>query len=283
MIKKIKTTPTGKNWEVHLQPGGRGCRRYKRLFETKQEAKRFEVDLLNKFNQSKEWNRDSYANSKDTRRLSELCTLWYELHGKNLKDAGRLLILQKMCERLGDPSFNNFDKKKFAAYRAKRLNSVTPNTVNHDHSYLNAVFEELIRLGELTSNPIKNIRKLKIQETELCFLSVEQIALLLLEAAQSLNSSLVTVIKICLSTGTRWSEAEQLKSTQVVNGALHLSQTKSGKNRTLPISVALEKEILARLPFTPCSQSFTNALKRAGIDTPKGQNTYYATLSLRNL
>jgi hypothetical protein len=30
-------------------------------------------------------------------------------------------------------------------------------------------------------------------------------------------------------------------------------------------------------------QSFTNALKRAGIDTPKGQNTYYATLSLRNL
>jgi hypothetical protein len=64
------------------------------------------------------WNRDSYANSKDTRRLSELCTLWYELHGKNLKDAGRLLILQKMCERLGDPSFNNFDKKKFAAYRA---------------------------------------------------------------------------------------------------------------------------------------------------------------------
>jgi hypothetical protein len=27
------------------------------------------------------------------------------------------------------------------------------------------------------------------------------------------------------------------------------------------------------LQFTPCSQSFTNALKRAGIDTPKGQNT----------
>ncbi|CAC9435174.1 hypothetical protein BSPLISOX_1685 [uncultured Gammaproteobacteria bacterium] len=37
------------------------------------------------------------------------------------------------------------------------------------------------------------------------------------------------------------------------------------------------------LQFTPCNQSFTNALKRAGIDTPKGQNTYYATLSLRNL
>jgi integrase len=78
---------------------------------------------------------------------------------------------------------------------------------------------------------------------------VEQIALLLLEAAQSLNSSLVTVIKICLSTGTRWSEAEQLKSTQVVNGALHLSQTKSGKNRTLPISVALEKESSSNTAF----------------------------------
>jgi hypothetical protein len=53
------------------------------------------------------------------------------------------------------------------------------------------VFEELIRLGELTSNPIKNIRKLKIQETELCFLSVEQIALLLLESMPVLLSALV--------------------------------------------------------------------------------------------
>jgi hypothetical protein len=36
------------------------------------------------------------------------------------------------------------------------------------------------------------------------------------------------------------------------------------------------------LQFTPCNQSFTNALKRAGIDTPKGQNTYYAILSCEN-
>lgn len=154
------------------------------------------------------------------------------------------------------------------------LTILLTNTVNHDHSYLNAVFEELMRLGELADNPIKDIRKLKIQETELCFLTNKQINLLLSEAGKSLNNSLPTVIKICLSTGARWSEAEQLKSTQVISGALHLSNTKSGKNRTLPISERLEKEILTKLPFTPCAQSFTNALKRSGINTPKGQNTH---------
>lgn len=272
MIKKVKTTATGKNWQVNIKIGGRNGKHHKRLFVTQAEAKRFETELIYNNNKSKDWN--SAGKGKENRKLSELCSLWYELHGKNLKDAGRLLILHKMCERLGNPSFENFNKKKFAAYRSKRLNAVTPNTVNHDHSYLNAVFEELIRLGELLENPIKNIRKLKIQETELCFLTEEQIKLLLLKANESLNRSLVVVIKICLSTGARWSEAEQLRTSQVVNGALHLSNTKSGKNRTLPISKELEREVLAKLPFTPCSQSFTNALKKTGIETPRGQKTH---------
>jgi integrase len=273
MIKKVKTTATGKNWEVNIKIGGRNGKHHKRLFATQAEAKRFENELVYNNNKSKDWN--SGGKHKDQRRLLELCEIWYELHGKNLKDGvGRLHLLRALCHKIKNPKIADFNKKIFANYRAERLNEVTPNTANHDHSYLNAVFEELIRLGELSDNPIKSIRKLKIQETELCFLTQAQIYLLLSKAKQSLNKSLVTVIKICLSTGTRWREAEQLKPTQVANGALHLSKTKSGKNRTLPISKGLEKEILTKLPFRPCSQSFTNALKRTNIDTPKGQNTH---------
>jgi site-specific recombinase XerD len=273
VIKKVKTTPTGKNWEVNIKIGGRNGKHHKRLFATQAEAKRFETELVYNNNKSKDWN--SSGKVQDNRSLFELCNLWYKLHGKNLKDgAARLVKLQALCSRLKNPRIIEFNSQVFSAYRSKRLDEVSANTVNHEHSYLGAVFNELIRLGELSENPIKTIRKIKIQETELCFLTNEQINLLLSETSNSLNSSLTTVVKICLSTGARWSEAEQLKISQVVNSALHLSKTKSGKNRTLPINDDLEKEILSELPFKSCRMSFINAMNRAGIKTPAGQSTH---------
>jgi integrase len=267
MVKKFK----GK-WQVDCQPGGRDNKRYKRLFDTQNEAKRFEVYLLSEYNQSKEWNGLA---KKDNRTLFQLCELWYQLHGRNLKDGvGRLALLQNMCDKLNDPMLDNFSKKQFAKYREKRLKEVSAATVNHDHSYLNAVFEELIRLGEVEYNPIKGIRKLKTDETELYFLTSEQIKRLFVELGNSLNDSLITVVKICLSCGTRWSEAEKLEENQIRNGSIYLGKTKSGKNRVLPISKDLEKEILSKLPFTPCSQAFKAAMKRADIQTPAGQMTH---------
>lgn len=140
MIKKVKTTATGKNWEVNIKIGGRNGKHHKRLFATQAEAKRFETELIYNNNKSKDWN--SGGKYKDQRRLLELCELWHELHGKNLKDGiGRLHILRALCNKIKNPKVSDFNKKMFAAYRARRLNEVTPNTVNHDHSYLNAVFE----------------------------------------------------------------------------------------------------------------------------------------------
>jgi integrase len=46
---------------------------------------------------------------------------------------------------------------------------------------------------------------------------------------------------ICLATGARWSEAVNLKPQNIRNGLISYSDTKSGKNRALPIPKNLEE------------------------------------------
>ena len=86
---------------------------------------------------------------------------------------------------------------------------VGKNTLNHEHTYLSAVFNELIRQGDWSqTNPLKNLRKFKLDEHELTFLTQEQINRLLEECKASSNPSLYHVTRLALATGARWSEAE---------------------------------------------------------------------------
>jgi integrase len=49
------------------------------------------------------------------------------------------------------------------------------------------------------------------------------------------------IVRICLATGARWSEAQDLKQSQILPGRLTFTQTKSKKNRTVPISPQLQE------------------------------------------
>lgn len=66
---------------------------------------------------------------------------------------------------------------------------------------------------------------MKVAERELSFLSIEQMKLLL----DALCDDALLIARICLSTGARWSEAEGLKVSQVRNGQINFTGTKSGK------------------------------------------------------
>jgi len=65
---------------------------------------------------------------------------------------------------------------------------------------------------------------------------------------------------------------------QIRNASIQFTETKSGKNRTLPIETELEKELLThhamnggdRL-FVSCYSAFKSGLQRASIELPKGQ------------
>lgn len=268
--------PEGKRWKVDIQPGGRGSKRIRKLFDTKAEAKRFEAHVLSVHTHSKPWNSDK----PDRRRLSELCKLWYELHGCNLRDGeGRLSMLLNMCRALRDPIAITFNSKHFAHYRQTRINSVSANTINHEHAYLRSVFNELSRLGEWQHpNPVMHIRKLKFKEAELSFLTVHQISDLLDELTKCRSQDAYHVARICLATGARWGEAEGLLLSNVQAGRLVFENPKDSERRAVPVAPELASDITvgkgAGRLFSGCYGAFRSAVKRLGLEIPKGQLTH---------
>lgn len=219
---------------------------------------------------------------KDFRTLDELITLWYRMHGKTLRDHIRLRkILYRMSERFGNPVASDFTSADFAKYREERTIEVTTTTINREHAYLRAMFNELDRLGVINfPNPLNKIRQFKEREKELRYLDHDEIGRLLESCRTFTNKSLVHIVKVCLATGARWGEAEELKPSQIKNNQITFLNTKSSRNRTVPINQKLYDELRELNPvsdnklFLSSLSTFRKAVERANIDLPRGQMTH---------
>lgn len=273
----IKKTPSG--WLVDIQPGGRGAKRFRKTLSTKAEALAWEAWVKTQVIQTPAWQ----PQKRDNRRLTDLIELWYKHHGNQLrsgKDTYQRLLT--MAKAMQNPTAATFNAALFSSYRTKRIESgVTANNMNREHAYLRAVFNELRRVGEWTKeNPLRDLRQFKLEERELSYLNHEQIKILL-GALQPRPTNTYLVAKICLSTGARWSEAEQLRSGQIKNNQIHFTKTKSGKNRTIPITQDLVDEIAKRQNkgfgmrlFKDCYEDFRRCIASLDIDLPQGQLTH---------
>ena len=216
----------GKSWGFDYYPNGRsGPRIRRRGFKTRIEA----AGALRKLQKGE----------RVSRRLSSLVDLWHKLHGQSLKDAKyRLTRTMAIVERLGNPDIDDFTASDWAEYRAERLNKVTASTVNHEQRYLSAVLAEMVRMGHIPTNPIANVRQIKVAETELTFLSLDQCRQLLEECQASSNPHCYAVALLCLATGARWGEAEKLTWAGLLPGKVLYKgeSTKTGKSRAVPIA-----------------------------------------------
>ncbi len=121
-----------------------------------------------------------------------------------------------------------------------------------------------------------------MQENELSYLTGLQIGDLLHALGESQNEHVLLVTSICLSTGSRWSEAEQLKTGQVRDGVIQFARTKSGKTRAVPIRDVLSARLAAHHEkhgvgdriFSTCFAAFRTGIDRAKITLPDGQLTH---------
>jgi integrase len=263
----------GKTWTADFYENGSAGRRVrKKGFLTKAAAQRYESDYFATYNQT--------GRPLDD-RLADLVDVWYELHGCSLKDEkARLARTKAIVERLGNPRASEFESLAWARYRQERLKEASPHTVNHEQRYLSAVFSELIRLGAwVGKNPLANIRQIKTDQTELTFLTLEQINQLLEECRKSSNNHTYPVALICLATGARWDEAESLTRAAIFGGKAHFHRTKNRQSRSVPIPKEVEDAALkVAMPgtgrlFVSCRAAFRGAYERCGFDTP-GQLTH---------
>jgi len=268
-------------WVVDSQPGGRGGKRYRKTFKTQAEAKVWEAWLKTNVSKNSAWSPEK----RDIRKMSALAKIWYDEHGTEL-GAGEDTYsrIKTAIKTMGDPIASEFSTTTFTAYRtARSKGGVSLNTLNREHAYLRAMFNELKRLGQWhKDNPLKELKQFRIEENELSFLSKTQMTTLLKELGKSVNPHVLLVSKICLSAGARWSEAEQLRLQQVRHGTIQFARTKSGKARAVPINAELEKEINdhhkqhkgMNAIFAPCYGAFREAIHRANIELPDGQLTH---------
>ena len=261
MVARKETNGT---WTADFYQDNKRHRR--RGFLTKSAALRYENEVLRE---------DKPTNLQDD-SLMDLVHLWHKLHGSTLKDAKyRYSRTLAIVERLGNPSANEFNALAWANYRIERLKTVTPETINHEQRYLSAVFSELMRLGAWHGeNPILAIRQMKTDQTELQFLSLDDVKKLLSECQKSTNTHCYPVALLCLATGARWDEAESLPRHAVYGGKVHYHKTKNGQSRSVPISPDVQKVLLEHgLPsgrlFMSCRSAFRSAYERCGFDTPR--------------
>lgn len=152
---------------------------------------------------------------------------------------------------------------------------ISPNTVNHEHAYLRSLFNELTRLGDWEEgNALRHVRQLRVHETELAWLSRDQIRDLFEALEASRNRAALLVSKLSLATGARWSEAETLEAERLHQDRVVFADPKGLKVRKVPIEPELAVELRTRPTgglFPSCYSAFRSAVDRAGIELPRGQ------------
>lgn len=265
----MSITKVDGGYRVDVRPSGRNGKRYRRTFETKTEAAKYEKYILSQHH-NKEW----LDAPIDRRPLLELIERWFHLHGKNLKEGENTRKkLIATCKLMGNPQSQQVNTNFYLNYRARRLDKITPKTANLEFERLHSLYSVLIAAGEYPSeHPLKSVSLVKTPARDMTFLTKPQIEHLL----SLLSGDMRLIVKICLSTGARWSEAQNLTSSQVLKDRINFIDTKNGKNRTVPIT----RELRAELPsgngrlFADCYKPFLAVLKSSGIELPKSQASH---------
>lgn len=271
-------------WLCDMRPNGVNGKRIRKKFATKGEALYYEKYILGKM-EDKPW----LGEKQDNRRLSDLINQWHDLYGRTLTDVDRMMSkLKAICAGLGDPIASQLTASDFSLYREGRLKgeipdvngrcmAIKPVTVNHEQRNLSAIFGTLKKLGHWSlPNPLAGLPTFKVDESMVTFLYKDEIKILLDALSKSKSNSVLMIAKICLSTGARWSEAENLESSQVTPYRITYKNTKSKKVRTVPISKELYNEIPKKRGklFTPCRKTFERTVNKVGIELPEGQCTH---------
>ncbi len=271
----IKQLDNGK-WRCQIDR--KGIPRTRKTFTTKEAAEHYEKIYIDKYQKHAQIN-------SDNRTLNELIDIWYKYHGINLTEGIRRTSRLKLTSsELGNPVASQIKPEDFVNYRyKKKQQGMNDKTINNIHGYLSALFNKLKKLKIIDyDNPFAQIDMIKIQERQLNYLSKQQIKKLLSELKKSSNTSTWYVAQLCIRTGARWGEAEQLKKKQLQDGSVTYEYTKSKKVRSVPLANDFYQQLLQfsknkdpndRI-FKNCIKNFRHISDKTDITFPAGQRTH---------
>lgn len=267
----IKELDDGR-FELDIRTGGRGSKRLRRLFDSREDATVFENYVIHTLRISE----NGPSSGIDKRRLDEIRKLWWLYHGQTLKN-GKIedIHLRRTILHLENPLVASLDKRKLILHRNLRLSQgISASTINRDMYRLSGMFSALIKLDEYSGeNPVRGLAPLAEKNPGMTYLTTTEIRALL----SHLKGDYRLVALLSLSTGGRWGEVSSLTIPQILHGRVVFLETKNGKKRVVPISDKLEKEVRAKASsnlFSVDYESFCKKIRNIKPDLPKGQATH---------
>lgn len=265
---------SGDKWEVDVRPAGRKGKRFRRKFDKKNEALAYEKHILANFH-NKEW----LGTPKDKRRLSELIDIWWKKSGQFKRSSENYRKkLNLICKELNDPEASSITSPLIANWQLDRLEKGhAVNTVRRLASCLSNVFTTLIDTGDYQGgHPLRDLKQPPPKKTEMTYLTINQIKLLL-EAIEH-DKELRLIVEICLATGSRWKETITLNSSNLSPYRIRFTNTKTNKPRTVPITKDLYEKIYplngGSLFTSDPRQRLGKLFDRIGFELPKGQKVH---------
>lgn len=164
-------------------------------------------------------------------------------------------------------------------YKAKRLETVSPASVNRELATLKNMFTMAIKWVYVKTNPVKEVRLLKEPPGRLRYLKPEEAKALLAVCAGHIRPIVVTA----LNTGMRKGELLKLKWADVDlnNRKITVINAKNNESRVIPINKTLYQELFSLSerstgdyvfsdkndrPYGDVKKSFLTALKSAKIE-----------------
>lgn len=283
--------PVGKNksgnWYVDLRSDGRRIRKVIPEARTKEQARIAEAhfrELLFRRKYAPEPKRILFRNF-----VQESFLPYSKTNKRSYSDDVR--ITRVMCDFFKGNFLHEITPGLIESYKRHRAETPTrgegkraPATINRELAVLGRILTMAVDEEYLESNPIRRVKKFKVDNARIRFLTTEEEARLMEALAERPQTR--QIVTLALYTGMRRGEIFNLKWKDVdfSRDLLILKQTKTSKDRTIPMCSQVRQLLWELRPedakpdhpvfisektggkLTDIKHSFTSACRKAGIE-----------------
>ena len=149
----------GKFWVADFYVEGRGGKRTRRNFDTREQAATFERN-----EKLKEYKGEIGANHIQEIRLKGFVEKYKELHSPTKTDSSRArdrYTFAHLLKFFGDPLLTQITTERVENYKATRRKKVQAATVNKELDLLKSLLNRALEWGYIKTNPTLAVRKYK--------------------------------------------------------------------------------------------------------------------------
>jgi integrase len=211
-------------------------------------------------------------------KFEELCSLYLDYSRTNKRSWTRdRTSIGSLNRPFGGKYLYEISPLLIERYKKKRIEEVTPATLNRELACLKHMFTKAIEWEKTDYNPVRSVKLLRENNARLRYLTCDDIQRLYENCADHLKPIVLTA----LYTGMRRGEILKLKweDVDLDQKIIFVRNTKNNEVREIPLNNLLTNTLSSikfTLPYVFCNEdgkpygsvrkSFDTALKKAGIE-----------------